>query len=57
MGVSMPGNTPFLAVVKWCELAGLGRDDLIFYDQAISAMDDAYRAWFVAKNTPKEGQM
>lgn len=53
----MPGNTPFLAVVKWCELAGLGRDDLIFYDQAISAMDDAYRAWFVAKNTPKEGQM
>lgn len=50
MGGSVPGNVPFLALIKYCEVYGLSRDEMLFYDKAMVAMDGVYRGWYAAKS-------
>lgn len=58
MGGAIPGNIPFLTVVKWCEVYGLGHDMMIFYDRCFCAMDGTYRDWYLEKqeSTSSEGK-
>lgn len=49
MGGSVPGNIPYLTLIKWCEVHSLSRDEMIFLDRATYAMDAVYRDWYVKK--------